>query len=158
MSWSLSARFLSVGIAMWAKWAITLVQIVLVALPPGWCCFVGSSRCCGQSPDATGVASQPCCPFCKPSPKVEDCCGGETSVQNTSPKRSGGSDCSCRCRHDHRSAPRGERSEVEHPEAGIVAELLSTYLGTSWLPTTGGLCFHSGPDVARHVLLCVWLC
>jgi hypothetical protein len=141
--------------AMWIR-SLALLCSVLLALPPGWCCMVGSAPCCNQCQPVKNEKV----PSTHPSSHKSCCCSSETTEQNSncpapSPKPSTPVKPCC-CEKAPSSLPEGAR---------LLPDLFVVPLAVLVeLPFSNGIDrAAAGPALvdtspALHVLHCVWLC
>jgi hypothetical protein len=131
---------------------VVLTCSLLLALPPGFCCFVGARDCCSPKQQTKEIPAQPL---------HGNCCHEETPSQAPAkspslPKPSQPGKTIC-CQEVPADRPAVERHlpDLTATVAALVPVAGPTVLGFVTEAAGQGFAFDSAP---LHVLHCVWLC
>ena len=129
---------------------LAFMSSLLLALPPGWCCYVGQGDCCkrqAQSENATPSHRGGCCGPEQSAPEPTD--------PSPAPKPSKPGKAWC-CERPPTAKPDSERHAPDlnalptTPLADLTTFGSCDAVSTSHWPTTS--------SSRLHVLHCVWLC
>jgi hypothetical protein len=124
---------------------------VLVALPPGWCCFIETSPCCQTQtpPKKEQPADPPPCCCCHHQAGAEEHVS-DVPAQPSAPQKL------CCCEPTPSALPRIEKFSADLTAVLLPLPVEAPTVFSVSVPTGPGSLLSSSPPL--HVLQCVWRC